>query len=147
MPINWCQYLAKTRETHLTWKPLSWNSIARWWRQSETSERHWRPEVGNPRLRCMTLQTTNSREKNVTNQSVTPHIIYLFIPHLRINHRSMTWRIFTEWLGGGGVVIVTDCILFKFIYLFFFRVADWQLVDEVRVRVGTQIYLFAKAAF
>lgn len=76
----------------------------------------------------MTLQTTNSREKNVTNQSVTPHIIYLFSPPLRINHRSMTWRIFTEWLGGGGVVIVTDCVL-----LLFFYASEWQ-TDSLSMR-------------
>lgn len=78
----------------------------------------------------MTLQTTNSREKNVKKkQSVTPHIIYLFSPPLRINHRSMTWRIFTEWLGGGGVVIVTDCVLL----LLFFYASEWQ-TDSLSMR-------------
>lgn len=44
-----------------------------------------------------------------------------------MNHRSMTWNIFTEWLGGGDVVIVTDCV--------FFYASEWQ-TDSWQKRFG-----------
>lgn len=84
-------------ETQSNWWPLSWNSFTRRWRQSAASQKA--PEVGNPFTTSQIIQT---REKNVTNQSVTTLSYLLILPMIINRSRTCIYSHWIIWKGWGS---------------------------------------------